>query len=83
MVEGASLFHPTGDVRATLAPASQDKIALIKLKTRGALSDVESGKIETAIPKLKKEWTSLPGGTQSKMKIEDARKLFNQYLEKQ
>lgn len=64
-------------------PASQDIIARRKLKDRGALSDVESGKVESAIQKLNKEWTSLPGGKQSNMKVEDARKLFNQFLEEE
>jgi len=63
-------------------PASQDKIARDKLRSRGALAYIETGNIEKAIPKLRDEWTSLPGAKQAKkeMTMEKARTLFNQYV---
>ena len=61
-------------------PMSQDKIAIWKLKTRRALSYVQNGDIETAIPLLRKEWTSMPGAGQSKMPMAEARQLFDQYV---
>jgi muramidase (phage lysozyme) len=60
--------------------ASQDKLAAAKLKSRGALSFVEKGDIEHAIPLLRHEWTSLPGASQSSMTMQTARKLFGNYV---
>lgn len=44
------------------SPASQDLAALYLVKGRGALEDVQSGDIATAIAKCRNEWASLPGG---------------------
>lgn len=41
--------------------ASQDAAAVYLIKGRGALDDVQSGRIEAAIGKCRKEWASLPG----------------------
>lgn len=60
--------------------ASQDKLALEKLRSRHALAYVQQGDIDHAIPLLRKEWTSLPGGSQSKMTMADARALFAKYV---
>jgi len=62
------------------SPAAQDAIAREKLKTRGATPYIEKGDIESAIPKLRKEWTSLPGAAQSKMSMQEARHLFNKFV---
>jgi muramidase (phage lysozyme) len=42
-------------------PESQDRAAAFLIKRRGALADVEAGRIEAAIAKCAKEWASLPG----------------------
>lgn len=42
-------------------PDSQDKAALYLIKKRGALDDVEAGRIPEAIEKCRAEWASLPG----------------------
>lgn len=61
-------------------PLSQDKIALWKLRTRHALSHVQRGEIDRAIPFLRKEWTSMPGAAESKMTMNQAKLLFNKYV---
>lgn len=43
------------------SPASQDAIALQQIKERGALGDIDSGNVRTAISKVKNIWASLPG----------------------
>lgn len=43
------------------SPASQDNAAVFLIKRRGALGDVEAGRIEVAIRKCAREWASLPG----------------------
>lgn len=60
--------------------ASQDKLAIEKLRSRHALGYIQQGDIDHAIPLLRKEWTSLPGGSQSKMTMDEARKLFSKYV---
>lgn len=42
-------------------PDSQDAAALELIRERGALADVRSGRIESAIGKVRKVWASLPG----------------------
>lgn len=61
-------------------PASQDKFALWKLKTRGALPFVEAGDVEKAVARLRNEWTSMPGASQSDFKMADAKAKFQQYV---
>lgn len=61
-------------------PASQDKFAIWKLNTRGALPFVEAGEVEKAIARCVKEWRSLPGATQSGIKMADAKAKFQQYV---
>ncbi|GGA38382.1 glycoside hydrolase family 24 protein [Dyella nitratireducens] len=60
--------------------ASQDKLAIEKLRSRHALGYVQQGDIDHAIPLLRNEWTSLPGAKQSKMTMDEARTLFAKYL---
>ncbi len=62
------------------SPASQDKLARSKLQERRALKYVQEGKVKEAIPLLRSEWTSLPGAKQSKMTMEEACRLFDQYV---
>lgn len=43
------------------SPASQDEFCVWCITRRGALADVEAGRIEQAIAKCNREWASLPG----------------------
>lgn len=43
------------------SPDSQDKIALQQIKECKALSDIDNGKIESAIKKCSRIWASFPG----------------------
>ncbi len=61
-------------------PASQDAIAIWKLKTRHALVYVQAGNVEKAIPLLRNEWTSMPGAAESNMSMDEAKQLFNKYV---
>lgn len=42
------------------SPESQDRAALYLIENRGALEDVQAGRVQTAIAKCRKEWASLP-----------------------
>ena len=59
---------------------SQDNAAVYLIKTRGALDYIRDGQIEKAVRVLKGTWVSLPGGSQSKMTMEHALKLFEKYV---
>lgn len=43
------------------SPLSQDLIAVRQIRERGALPDIEAGRIPEAIAKVKNIWASLPG----------------------
>jgi muramidase (phage lysozyme) len=43
------------------SPASQDAAAVELIRQRGALADVQAGRVQTAIYKVRKVWASLPG----------------------
>jgi muramidase (phage lysozyme) len=43
------------------SPASQDQAALRLIADLGALADVDAGRIDTAVEKLRRTWASLPG----------------------
>lgn len=43
------------------SPPSQDAVALQQIKERGALNDIDEGRIEAAIRKCRNIWASLPG----------------------
>ncbi|MCY1211520.1 hypothetical protein D9M72_232330 [compost metagenome] len=43
------------------SPAAQDKVAVYLITRRGALHDIEAGRLADAIEKCRKEWASLPG----------------------
>lgn len=50
---------------ADFGPASQDRAAVYLIKQRGALEDVQAGRVQDAIDKLTRHpalWASLPGG---------------------
>lgn len=42
-------------------PESQDAMALMLIKERGALADVDAGRFAVAVGKVRKVWASLPG----------------------
>ncbi len=50
------------------SPASQDRIALELIRSKGALADVQSGNFEAAINKLGGTWASLPSSPYSQPK---------------
>ena len=58
------------------SPASQDALAFSKLSSRGALATVCAGKVSDACKLLAQEWTSLPGGKQTRMNFSDAETAF-------
>jgi muramidase (phage lysozyme) len=60
-------------------PASQDKIAFSKLRSRGALPFVCAGDVEGACKRLVNEWTALPGAKQSRMSLAVAKDAFRSY----
>lgn len=62
------------------SPASQDKLAMWKLKTRGAIKYIEDGDVENAVARLRNEWSSLPGASQSHMEMDEAKTLFKKYV---
>lgn len=43
------------------SPASQDRVAVMLIRSRGALGDVYAGRLEDAVRKCAREWASLPG----------------------
>ena len=43
------------------SPASQDAAALELIRQRGALADVQAGRLSAAVAKTRAEWASLPG----------------------
>ena len=76
-------FAKEQGVAQDFTPASQDKIAIWIIQTNGAMRHVLDGKVEDAIPYLRRQWTSLPGGTQQRITMAQARELFNKYLAEQ
>lgn len=42
-------------------PAAQDAIAVQQIRERGALSDIQAGRLAAAIDKCRNIWASLPG----------------------
>lgn len=43
------------------SPASQDLAAVGRIAARGALDDTKAGRLDAALPKIAKEWASMPG----------------------
>lgn len=42
-------------------PESQDRAAVELIRRRGALADVQGGRVADAVRKCRNEWASLPG----------------------
>jgi len=62
------------------SPAQQDKLAVWIIADQGALDDVKAGRLEAAYKKLKGQWSSLPGATQTPVSTDDAKSRFERYL---
>ena len=60
-------------------PASQDRLAFEKLRTRGALPAVCNGDLAAAFALLRNEWTSLPGAKQTRMTMEEGKSALVGY----
>lgn len=60
------------------SPASQDLAALGRIAARGALADVQAGRLEIALQKISKEWASLPGSPygQPTISLDRARSVY-------
>ncbi len=60
------------------SPASQDAAAVYLIERRGALGDVEAGRLDAAIAKCAREWASLPGSPygQPTKTIEECRRVY-------
>lgn len=67
------------DIVADFTPASQNKLAFTKLKSRGALTAVCAGDVRGACGKLASEWTALPGAKQMRMTMKIAEDAFVRY----
>jgi lysozyme len=61
-------------------PSSQDEFAIWILRKRGVLELVKSGDIAHAVFQLRNEWVSLPGASQSKMTMQEAKERFERYV---
>lgn len=61
-------------------PANQDFAALGLIAYRGALADVMAGRLDSAIKKLRAEWTSLPGASENYgITLAEATNTFRQF----
>lgn len=58
------------------SPQSQDLAAIAILKEAGALDDIIKGDIGKAIQKTNKIWVSLPGGSQSRLSMQNVQKFY-------
>lgn len=60
------------------SPESQDQAAVWLIQRRGALQDVESGDLDSALAKCGKEWASLPGSPygQPTRTVDDCRRVY-------
>lgn len=73
------------------SPKSQDRGAIILIieqvkwnsHKKDLISDIESGKIENACANLNTTWTSLPGGAEQHMSIEDAWIIYKENIAKE
>lgn len=75
-----------GHYRAALklpdfGPVSQDKWAIQLIRERGALADINAGRIESALKKCRNIWASLPGAGygQPEHKLETLLKKYVNY----
>ncbi|GLQ98821.1 glycoside hydrolase family protein [Dyella mobilis] len=67
-------------VVSDFTPAQQDKLAVWIIASEGALDDVEAGNLDEAYKKLKGQWSSLPGASQSHISAVDAKARFDRYV---
>ena len=60
------------------SPASQDAVALQQIRECGALPDVDAGRLELAISRVRRIWASLPGAGygQPERPIADLRRAY-------
>lgn len=60
------------------SPESQDAIALQQIKERRALDDIEAGRFDEAVAKVRNIWASLPGAGygQHEQKLDDLRTVY-------
>jgi muramidase (phage lysozyme) len=60
------------------SPTSQMAAAVQLIKETGAYDDIVAGRIDKALarPRLKNMWTSLPGGSQPKKTIAEAKNIY-------
>lgn len=60
------------------SPESQDRVAIQQIRERGALGDIQAGRVREAIAKCRNIWASLPGAgyQQREHRLED---LVKQY----
>lgn len=63
------------------SPASQEGAAIFLIKNRGALGDVDAGKLTRALEKTSWEWASLPPGRfgQPSITFAKAKQLFKDF----
>lgn len=61
------------------SPASQDIAAVELIRRRGALDDVKAGRFESAITKVRQEWTSVPGGPEQRYSMNTAKQVLAQW----
>ncbi len=62
------------------SPQSQDGAAVQIIKDNKAFDDVSKGNLVSAEKKLKGQWSSLPGGSQSHVSKSEANKEFKQFI---
>jgi muramidase (phage lysozyme) len=67
-------------VVSDFTPAQQDKLAVWIIAYQDALDDVKAGNLEAAYAKLKGQWSSLPGASQSHVSAADAKARFDRYV---
>lgn len=79
IVYGTWLEAKDKGIVTDFTPASQNKLAFAKLKSRGALTAICAGDVKGACGKLASEWTSLPGAKQTRMTMQIAEKAFARY----
>ncbi len=70
---------------ANFSPENQDKGAIELIRRRGALADVDAGRVQDAITKLSPEWASLPrwdGDTRGtyKQPVKSMRELYELFV---
>lgn len=58
------------------SPNSQDIAAVQLIARRNALALVEKGNFEAAIERLRKEWASLPGASQSRTAMAEIKSIY-------